>query len=197
MPYYLFQTQSYLAIRYNCESNRKVGYIQNGDLLAKDELKEQLPSNMNWENAENKSGTERWLLPFKNNEQVIQWLINNNLEIINCIQKDVVGLTNKTASKKTIKYKFNTDKIISYLEAYKDDLRQLYNWNVKLDGLVEMKIINILRFIQTEYTKSKGSFSNIDSNSYIQNLIINQSYVNRKGVKFLIFWGVEAKSVCL
>ena len=177
MPYYLFQTKTYLAIRFTCESNRKVGYIQNGNLLVKDELKEQLPNNMNWESGEFRAGPESWLLEFENNEQVIQWLINNNVEIINCIQKDVVGRIKKTDSKKTIKYKFNTDKIISYLKAYKDDLHQLYNWNVKLDGLVEMKIINKNEL--KELNKKNTFYREITLKKKL-NFLLKQSYINDK-----------------
>lgn len=84
MPYYLFKTKTYLAIRFKCESNRKVGYIQNGNLLAKDELKEQLPNNMNWESGEYRAGPENWLLKFEKDEEAIKWLINNNIEIDYC-----------------------------------------------------------------------------------------------------------------
>jgi hypothetical protein len=38
--------------------------------------------------------------------------------------------------------KFDTDKIVKHLERYKYDLPNLYNWNAKIDRLVELDTLS-------------------------------------------------------
>ena len=37
--------------------------------------------------------------------------------------------------------KFDIDKIVNYLSKYKSDLPNLYNWNAKIDRLVELETL--------------------------------------------------------
>ncbi|HPR84991.1 MAG TPA: hypothetical protein PLG33_03000, partial [Prolixibacteraceae bacterium] len=37
--------------------------------------------------------------------------------------------------------KFDIDKIVKYLDRYKSDLPTLYNWNAKIDRLVELNAL--------------------------------------------------------
>lgn len=37
--------------------------------------------------------------------------------------------------------KFDIDKIVNYLDKYKSDLPNLYNWNAKIDRLVELETL--------------------------------------------------------
>ena len=89
MPYYLdYAPETYIAIRYNGESKRKIGFIQTRYLYAKDQLKEQLPNNMNWEVVRNLP--EKWKLGYKNDMErfqkdgeIIEWLKQNGIELQN------------------------------------------------------------------------------------------------------------------
>lgn len=37
--------------------------------------------------------------------------------------------------------KFDIDKIVNYLQQHKADLSNLYNWNAKIDRLVELEVL--------------------------------------------------------
>lgn len=46
-----------------------------------------------------------------------------------------------------MKIKFDIDKIVGYLDKYKNDLPKLYNWNANIERLVELDIITEKQFV--------------------------------------------------
>lgn len=88
--------------------------------------------------------------------------------------------------------KFDTDKIVAYLEKYKTKLPELYNWNAKIERLVELEILTDIELseinILTNYEKEL-SLKKIIGKKLNEALILNSGLFDKLCLWVIKDWG--------